>query len=493
MNKNSSESHFKRLGKDLFTYGVMGGIARGIQFILFPIFTRVFSVDEYGILDTVAVFSSLLGMGISLALPSALSRYFYDNQKELDNKILYSTLTFFTLLLALTLFIPISFFTDEIGTLLTDRPDVGFYVFLGALNACMRGIGGLSEMLLRLRKKIIAYNLLNITSTVLFVMLSLGAVFLLDMGLMGIFLSIVVSTFIPMLFGLGLNYRFLTRNIDFGYLKRALKYSVPMFPAVFVTWANKQLDRFILLTIIGLSEVGIYGAGFRISNIIELLTGIYRKAWGPFAMEIINEDGRDKIYKKALTLYSAVLTLLCLLFIAFSWEILWVIAPAEYHGSFYVIPWLLGAATIHGSLNMINLGTIISEKTLSNTFASWSGFIVNVVATILLVRKFGIQGAAVGTFIAELLTAVILWNRTKSLSEIEFETHKIVGILGIFISASVLTLLLGSADLMQIPNIVWRLSILITSGFAIFKISWDEELYRLYISLTRALKARLLK
>ncbi len=474
MSKNNI--HLKQFGKELFTYGVMGGIAKVVQFILFPIFTRVFSVTEYGVLDSIAVFTSFVGMGIGLSLPSALNRYFYD-KRVLSNPSLYSTLLFFTSLVAVIIFSIIVIFSEQIGILLTDRADVSYYIILGALSAVFTSVNSLSYTLLRLRKKIVAYNVLNIIKTISFVVLSLTSVFILNRGLEGIYLSMVISSLIPFFIGLYLNYSFLTIQFDASELIRSLKFSLPMFPAVFVSWANKQTDRIIILTYVGLSGVGIFGAGFRISNVMQLFSSIYQKAWGPFAMEIMEKEGRNEFYRKAVTLYATFVAVACLFIIGFSQEILWVIAPPEYHEAFYVIPWLLGATVCHGSLGMINLGTILSEKTGANSIASWSGYIVNLSLTIFLVKNYGIQGAAIGTFIAEMTTAIILWNRSVKLTDVEFNTLAVVSIVLIYIVTSIVFIKLNDATFLNVSNFVWRILVILSSTSAIVKIGLEKSDY----------------
>lgn len=473
-NSKGLSSKFRILGKDLLLYGVMGGVSKVIGFILLPIFVRVFSTDEYGIVDTISIFTSLLAMSMSLALPSALNRFFYDDRIEKNNDF-FSTLLFFVSGISILGFILLVLFSDEVSELLLGSSEYSIYIVLAGITAIFQSMHRLSEALIRLRKKIIQYNLINIGQTLMFVALSLSGVFLFEMGVLAIFYAMLFSYIATFFIGLIMNRSYLTLKFDLKLLKQSMSHSFPMFPAVFVTWANSQLDRLVLLTFVGLSGVGIFGAGYRISNVTMLFTKIFRKAWNPFAMEILSDSDSDQVYIKALTFYTCFFALLSLSIVFFSKEVLYLIVTPDYYESIFVIPWLIGATVVHGALNMINIGTIITGKTFANSVAAWSGFFANLILTIFLVQLYGIQGAAIGTFTAELINAIILWNRSNYLTEIRFETGKIIKVLLIYIIASVGILFSVESNLLDLYLVLIKAALLIILGWIIVKICFSKD------------------
>ena len=56
----------------------------------------------------------------------------------------------------------------------------------------------------------------------------------------------------------------------------------------------------------------------------------------------------------------------------------------------------------------------------------------------MLIQKFGINGAAIGLFIAQLVSKSFLWKSTEKLSDIRFERLKTVYVLSIYTVSSFL-------------------------------------------------------
>ena len=67
---------------------LLGGI------ILLPVLTRVFSAEDYGLIDMFAASVSLLALFLRLALPSAINRYFHDLSEPSERQALVSSSLF---------------------------------------------------------------------------------------------------------------------------------------------------------------------------------------------------------------------------------------------------------------------------------------------------------------------------------------------------------------------------------------------------------------
>lgn len=439
-----ASTHFKTLSKDLFTYGFMGALDKGIAFLLLPVFTRIFSTSEYGIIDSIAIFSSLVSTFIALALPSALVRYFHEDDKIDNNEQFFSTLLYFTFSIGVLICAVLIFNAEAIANFISNEKDVSTILGIALISMLLQTVNALNKMLLRIRKKIVQYSMVGIIQSILYAVLALTSVLVLDFGITSIFLSMLVANFLSLFIGLYLNRKWIVISFRFDFLKTSFKYSLPMFPSLFVTWGNNQVDRLIILNFVGLAGVGIYGAGFRINKMIEFAADIFKKSWLPFSMEIIKDKGRNYIYSKTLTLYAFFFGTLGVFFMVFSIELVEFLIPPDYHEAIQVIPWLIGASIINGAGNLINLGTILSEKTIANSIASWTGFLINLILTLVLVREFGIKGAALGTFVASLVSKSILWLKSVRLVNLKFKTHKILLVLAVYIVASLLTLYIGS-------------------------------------------------
>ncbi|MEQ8578074.1 MAG: oligosaccharide flippase family protein [Balneola sp.] len=435
-------SSFRSLGKDIIAYGVMSGISKSVNLVLLPVLTRQFSTSEYGIIDVISILTSLLSLIIALSLESAVMRFWFESKKKDELSKLISSSLIFVLGTGILIIFLIYLFSGTISVLLLDSSENWIYVFLGACSALFMALKNIPLVALRMQRRIIGYNSVNLIQSLLYVGLALLLIFKFQQGLISVFIALAISHAIAFIIGLLMNRRLIKAEFSLSFLKPSLKYSLPMFPAVFVTWLNQQADRFLLLLFLGLGAVGIFGASAKIVMIIALLVTIFRQAWTPLSINALDkeETERNQFYEKVFKLYFIGMFTIGIIIVLFSRPLLDLLVPVEYHTGYVIIPWLIGAMVLHGSASITNLGTVISKKTGANSIAAWTGAFTNICLGLLLIPKFGIAGAAIGSFIAELFFTLILWKKSIQLTSVYFSIPTFIIVVLLYINLSLVIL-----------------------------------------------------
>ena len=131
-------------------------------------------------------------------------------------------------------------------------------------------------------------------------------------------------------------------------------------------WFNGQLNRIMLLYMIGLSGVGFFAIGNRISSILELFLTVFQKAWNPFSVEILDSKNSNLIYKKTLTYYLGITFIIGIILSLLTPTLLKLLTTAEFYPGKTVVPWLIGASIISGSSRILNIGTVYRVATCNN-------------------------------------------------------------------------------------------------------------------------------
>ena len=72
----------KQLGKDSLIYGIGGVAARGLGFFLLPIYTRIFSTADYGLIELITVVCMLAFAVTAGGTDSSLEFYFTERAEE---------------------------------------------------------------------------------------------------------------------------------------------------------------------------------------------------------------------------------------------------------------------------------------------------------------------------------------------------------------------------------------------------------------------------
>jgi O-antigen/teichoic acid export membrane protein len=434
--------YFKRLGKDMVAYGLMAALNRGIGFLLLPIFTRVFSPSEYGVIDIVATLTSLFCIFVSMNLNSSLARFWFEKNGKIERKLMFTTmLAAISLVGCLALALTLACGLAQLAaTLLLGDPSLSHYILLGASGAFFTALSTIPEIILRMERKIYRYNLANIIGTAGYALLALSLVFATEFGLTGVFLANLIAAILKLLVALWWTRSYFGCQFSRSTLRSAFGYSLPMLPALLIAWINSQADRILILTFLGLSSVGVFSAASRIAILISFLVLIFDYAWSPLALEIIEKNDRNEFYRKTLNYYAGVVGGLSLVIVLFSRDLMQLLVPSDYWHGYIVIPWLTGAIALAGSASITNLGMLVSKRTGRNSVAAGYGAAINIVLGLLLIPAFGLVGSAIGSFIANFVFTGLLWRFSVQAAGIGFDARKILGIVVLYIAVCCMAL-----------------------------------------------------
>jgi len=439
---------FRRLGYDIVLYGLMGGLSKSAGFILLPILTRRFSPSDYGILEMVISLTGLLAIFMSLNLESAIARFWSDWSRDGRQRAQFSTISLIVGLFGAALVALVWAFSAPLARLVLGNGESWNYVVIGAICAVLQAVSVLPQMVLRMQRKILRYNILGFLQTVLYVGVTWALVVHLRAGVLGAIVAMTIAQAIACILGYVWVIALWTRELAPTRVRESFDYSLPMLPAVVVTWVNKQVDRLLLLWLVGLGAVGIFGAAAKITLLVTALVAFFQQAWVPLALSMVDrEEVRNDFYRRTLNYYLASMTIVSLVFVACSKELFQLLASDEYQSGYVVIPWLLGAQVLHGSASITNLGMLVTRKTFGNSVAAWIGALLNIAIGLMLIPNFGIWGAAIGMFIAELAFTSLLWRFSIKSGPIRFDAGTAFSLLGIYIASSVL--MLGVFELVE--------------------------------------------
>lgn len=459
----------------------MSVIERVVTLMLFPILTRVLSIEEFGLLDMFVLFIGLLSVISSLELHSAVARYYKSDESIAYNANIFSSLLVTSFCFGIFIFVLASLFSSHISVILSKSNEYSFLVILCGAISLLDNISNLGLILLRRQRKIVYFSLINIISTVVYVIIALILIINLNYKVEGLVWAILFARFLKLLLTLIFVKNFIRPFLSFKVIKKILKYSLPMVPAVAATWADRQSNRIILLYLIGLSGVGLFGTGARIAGLTVIGTMIFQQAWGPFALEIIDSENRNDIYVRIFKYYYGLFSILGVFLVYFSPELLFLFAPKEYFMGYVVIPWLVGAYIIHNGGGITNIGTLVTEKTAMNSVAAWIGLMMNIILCYFLVSFWGIAGAAIGMMISKLVAMLILLYRSEKLLEIQFDKKFGSQVILIYISFSIVFLISNSFINFYTEyfySFLIRLIVCTSAIYLLFKLTFDDYLKR---------------
>lgn len=369
-----------------------------IPFILLPILTRYLNPSQYG---EVAMFQTLLGaLGafIGATFVGAANRKFYDldiDKTEMADFIgsCIQLTVFFSIIVFSILFV----FQDKFSEWLSLKPS---YVLLGvAVSFCMV-IVNLRLGQWQIRKKALKYGALQISQSLFNMLLSLLLVVVLLKGAEGHINAQIIASIVFAAIALILLKKDSLINVFIwrkDYLSEVLKFGIPLIPHIAGGFLLTTVDRFVINQEIGLAEAGIYMVAVQLTAAIGIVFDAINKAYIPWLFEKLKADQiKDKrqIVKFTYIWFSLIIVGVMLSF----WigpPIVVLIAGEQYREAGNVIGWLALGKGFQGMYLMVTNYIFYSKKTGLLSVASISSGILNLVLLVVLIRIFGLEGAAI--------------------------------------------------------------------------------------------------
>jgi len=389
-NKTSKYALFaRRIG----LVGVAQTIASLQGLILLPIMAKTFGAYGYGVWAQIVITILLVQPFIMLGLDSAILRFLSSKgKKEIFQGVItvLSVVLITGLVASLALFLSSNFLAI---TLLRDESAAAIFriasplLILGALNGIILGS-------FRVFAQIKKYAVILLLQT--FLEIGLISFFVLSgYGLKGAVISLIITRIITLFVGLYfvISYAGFSRVI-FGFIV-------------------SSSDRYVIGFFMGAEKVGIYSAAYGIGSIILMFSAYIVYILRPTVYNLFDKkkDDEVKIYLSYALKYLLMFSIPSVfgLFILAK-PLLTNLTTTEFisEGEF-IIP-IVAISIVYHAVAMI-FGMVILFYKRSKLFVSVFGFAaaLNLGLNIIFVPRWGIIGAAITTFVAYYILAIIVW------------------------------------------------------------------------------------
>lgn len=397
---------YKKLAFNTAVFAIGSFGSKILVLLLTRLYTKYLSPVDSGVKELIEPTALFLQPIFTFALQEYLIRFGLD--KQYDKKQVLTTSAVMTavgmFIMALIVpglrFIPALDFIRGYSLLLI--------VYITASSFRM-----LCQQFVRARDMVKLFSLDGILATLTLFLFNLIFIAGLHMGVKGFMLAVILSDLLSSVFLFlmgGLRKYMGIRHFSRELAGKMMKFAAPLIPTI-VMWTITSLsDRMFIREMksdrvqLGEAAVGIYGYANRVPNLISMVSTIFFQAWNMSAITENDSADRSSFYSKVYEAYES------LLFIASAGLIMLIkpvtsvfVSTSTYseYGSVYRYTPVLVAAVVFMSLNQF-LGSIYSAtKHTKNSF--WTALIacsVNIVMNFALIPEWGIQGAAVATFLS---------------------------------------------------------------------------------------------
>jgi len=393
--------------KSAGTYFFGNAFIYAVPLLLLPILTNVLSPSDYGVVGTFNAIYQVVNIFVSMGAIGAVIRAYMDK-----DSINFSSYVFNAMLLNLVLFVTILipiYFVYSLGIL--NLPKIAIYLL--PLVVMLATLKAYKHKLWNIQMEAMKYSLFNAFFTLFSLLFSVLFVLTVFPDWRGRIYGIVIAETIFCIISLyylnreeGLSFK-----INKNYIYNVFKYGAPLIPHSLGLMLISVSDKLLLNSFSGLSSVGIYTVAVAISSALMIIVIPIDSTINPYIFNIYKEKTRsgEKKYIVGFVLYFIIVSLAALVLYLIAPKLIQIFIGKEFNSAGNYIGILLIGQVAYAMYRYVARIIFFSKDTYLVSIATLSSGIIGFLCQYILIKRFGIIGAALGTTIAFILSFLLAW------------------------------------------------------------------------------------
>jgi O-antigen/teichoic acid export membrane protein len=449
-------SVYKKFAGQTLVYGLSTIFSRLFNFILTPIYTRVYAEGVYGIFTKMFSYASIVNAILAFGMETTFFRYL--NKHEEKKQEIYNTsflvIAFISLLFLFTglvftdNFARFTLANDSLATFADQKKYVQYLIWILFIDA----ICVIPFAKLRADGRPIKYSLIKFLNIGFFVALNLTFIYVIPSMIKNnawgsewlqdwfrpswvgyVFVSNLIASIVTLVL-LVPEFKAIQLRFDKALFLKMFGYSWPVLAANLSFIVNETLDKILLSKFLPESiadhETGIYGAVAKLAIFISIFNTAFRLGAEPFFFSHAKDVNAKTTYANILNYFVLALAILFVGLIAnidllkhFIDERYWVGLPA--------VPCLLFGYVCLGIYMNLSVWYRLSDQTRYGLYISLIGAVFTILMNIFLIPKYSYMASAWISMAAYFLIMVISYVLGQRFYPIPYNLKRIGAYLGV--------------------------------------------------------------
>lgn len=406
---------YKGLLSDTLIFTISNFASKLLVFLLVPLYTTYLTTNEYGIADLLSNSIDLLYPILTLSIMEATLRFSFEknnSDKVLINSIFIVGISCVLLVLIMPLIILIYPIFSEYWHMF-----LVMYLLFNVNLVLSQYVKGID--------KTKTFAEAGVIQTFVMIFINIIALVIFNLGINGYLLAIIIGSFssiVYMIYKIRLHFNIV--RIDYKLLKEMLKYSIPLVPTIISWWLSTSFNKYMLIYYYGLPYSGIFSVAYKIPSVLVVLSNIFSTAWTVSVIKNNEDEDIAEYQKETYNVYNAVNVLVCSLLILLSERLGYLLFSKEFYIAWMCVPFLLIGYLFSGLAAFLAGSFRAIKYTKGLLYTVFAGAIVNVCLNLLVIKSYGMIGAAFTTMIGFAVTLFLRMNVAQKVIGINFNIRR---------------------------------------------------------------------
>ncbi len=448
----SSNLQMKILAKETAIYGVSSIVGKFLNWMLVPLYTYVLQQQsDYGIVTNLYAWTALLLVILTYGMETGFFRF--ANKEGQNPQTVYSTSLIALFTTSLLFAVACVIWQTPIAHALGYPAHSEFIALLGIVVA-MDAFASIPFAYLRYKKRPLQFAVLkllfvflNITFNLFFLVLcpkiqdwsiisswynpeyGVGYVFVANIMATGIQTLCLLPTILDSVRRMPeLSRKPSAQLFSAQLLKQMLRYSLPLLVLGVCGIMNQTLDRilfpFFYSGADAQTQLGIYGACFKVAMVMMMFTQAFRYAYEPFVFAKHKDRESVEAYADAMKYY-VIFSYMILLGMIFYLDLLkFIIAPSYWEG-LKIVPIVLWTYIFQGVYFNLSFWYKLTDKTQWGAYFSLMGVVITFGLQAIFVPKIGYMASAASSTVCFFVLMVFSYLVGRKHLSIPYDLRRI--------------------------------------------------------------------
>ena len=443
-------------GLSLSAVNISGKI---VNLLVLPIITAYLSPKDFGVIAVYMLVISVLGMLYNPGIISVTLRLYYDyDDDDIRNKKLVGSSFVFLITMPLLFVFFCCVFQDSLFIFFFKDFTFWPYGFLAVLASITPQVVRLWSTLWVAKHKTNRVAITSFFRILLAISISLFLIVFLEMGAMGRILGLFIGNMVVFSIAFYDVFKYTKFRFSFDTLKHTLILGFPLVFSVFSYVIMESSDKYMLESMVGLHDLGIYDIAYTYSAIPLFLIVGFSQVWQPVFYENMKK-GTKKVLQKLSNYYVIIFLLISSFVIVFSNEVFNIFVNEKYIDAITIVPWIVVGIFFLGLSNFIASIYSYQKKFKEIGLIATIVAVLNIVLNYFFIKNLGLKGAAIASALTYFLYFGILVFRIKNDFITIFSIKTFMLILTIIVVLSVSFIFINSNYLeFDFLNIIFKVA-----------------------------------
>ena len=420
----------RALLRDGLVYAIPMIVSRGLSLFLVPLYTRVLSPADYGSLDLLMVFGTLVTITLSMEVTQGVAR-FYTDEADPERKADYASSALWFTVVGYLVFGALALAASpQLSSWILGREDLVDSFRLGVLYIVANGVFYYVQNQFRFELRSRHYAATSLIQTLTTSGCAVCFAYVLEWGLPGLLLGMALGTTAGDLCGLWWLRGTFRLRLRGRLLKELLAFSAPLVPSGVAVFVSAYVDRVMINHYLSIEDVGLYGIGFRLSSVVGLVLAGFQGALTPLIYTHHRDPKTPQDLARIFRLFVGFALVLFLALSVFAREALVLLTTPAYYEAHEVVIFLV-PAILFSQMYVFAPGPTIAKKTYLFLWINLFGATLNTLLNALLIPHLGILGAALATFLGYLCVFLCYLNASQRLYPVPHRYGPILSAVGL--------------------------------------------------------------